>query len=590
MPGHRVQVQDFDRRTLRPVARPADTFVQPTPSRASQVTRGLSALSGELDSLANLLEQKQSQRETLAGQSFASAVRAEFNTFEEAVAAGRITENENPFFVRAARTQFGRHAADAYLARLSELELTLADQTDTAEFQRQAQEVRNTLLDELRITDEDQAFLRGFNPRADSHLLNKFSNQLKITSETAKNKIQESHFRIVSTNIMAGLSSEQSMEEIGADITIETNMKLGALGGRRANNSTIDAVTAAALQTGNLGVLDILKHVDTGSGNLAGTQYGRDQIRQTKHRILLDTNEAMRSEEFRDRVARERAVRQFNAELQETQQEDGFVLTPSIIADWKDRAVAMGIPGVIPGLNALMTSSANNAAPAVVGAEEDYFRRIWDDTDDESLDDILGQATSQAGIEELGLAGRARVVREVLSRIEAGEAPAGARSQVTDRILAAQLPRLRRSMAPSGILSSMSAAQGKWVTAAEHALIAEFRYYIDNEGADDSIQQVELFAQALTVSMADRYELPFANITGIPPGSPHYGHELLLDPADAARFGRELADLQEELGRLGGVVVPSLEMFAAAKAFGVENADVLDWVRDQAIHALRGQF
>ena len=100
---------------LRPTASPVDTFSQT--KAGVQLAQLGSALSGFAPSLAHLggvLQEKDNEKQTIAGQNKAQELIDSGKTWKKAVDEGFIHPGDNPFFLVAAKNQFGKTLGNKY--------------------------------------------------------------------------------------------------------------------------------------------------------------------------------------------------------------------------------------------------------------------------------------------------------------------------------------------------------------------------------------------------------------------------------------------------------------------------------------------
>lgn len=181
----RVQTPEQGDATLRPAASPVNRFSSPVqplqeegPTKAAQLSSALSDLVPELLKFSANADQRQSQDAVLAARDMRAKNAI---TFKDAVTSGKISPDQNPWFIKTWKEMDGNVAADRYNE-----DLTLAMSSGPLA-NSTSQEDSNKLLDNFRsnwvkanLQDQDKDYVAGFGTRAAGYDLNVRAHQAAV--------------------------------------------------------------------------------------------------------------------------------------------------------------------------------------------------------------------------------------------------------------------------------------------------------------------------------------------------------------------------------------------------------------------------
>lgn len=301
MPKQRLQVEAIPTIPLQPAARPVDSFLEPTAGQQDeQLAQGLARLVPGLENLSEVVSRRKAAANFAAGQKKARELAEQAANFRDAIRAGAITPNQSPFFMSGLKEQFGRLAADRmnfeFLTAAAQDE-TLQTSIDPADFDTFASNFRSQWMKNnlAEPNTRDAQFERGFGSMADAHLAD---NQRAFAAQLAGRVTRfagDAHFSEVMNDVLAEWGRGTSVETLGTSITeLNDAAHLRGMNGNLVNQLTVDAVIAAASRANDLGMLDILDHVNSGPAaqggrrSLSTTRYGAAKLEEARHNISAE--------------------------------------------------------------------------------------------------------------------------------------------------------------------------------------------------------------------------------------------------------------------------------------------------------------
>ncbi len=289
----RVQIPDQGEASLRPAASPVNRYATPDaqvreegPTAAMQLSSALSDLVPDLIKFSAHRDQRQNEEAVLS----ARATRAKNAvTFQEAVKTGKITADQNPWFVKTWKEMDGNVAADRYNEDLllAASQGPLANSTSHDESSKLLDNFRSNWV-KANLQSQDPDVVTGFGIRAAGY----------------EQAIREHQAARVGKNIIAAASDafDQNVQGLmfrshangatGAEVATDINReseKLGLAGvnPQDRNNMILKAVAADAEE--NLDVSkgqEILNNITTGpGGKLGGTTAAKAVMQQVEANV-----------------------------------------------------------------------------------------------------------------------------------------------------------------------------------------------------------------------------------------------------------------------------------------------------------------
>ena len=370
----------------RPAASPVNRFSTPVREElpASQVgpTSGqqlAEALRGFVPAAQRFALNRQTEQDQ-AAIAEANAARLKVGmSWAEAVRSGKISPDQNPFYIQAWKEQDGRVTANEYNTALLTRANEIANSTSHAESQEWVDAFRREFMQEKGILEQDTAFSEGFGRTALAHEDNFIRAQASRVSGNIQNEVR--------TNSV--LEMEQSLAELrdreigisGAADALniqKERLRLVGVAPEEANDMILAAVALEAEQNLDVNILKVLDEIETGSGFLAGTSRAQEVILRTQERIQNKLDENDRTAAARAKAERDLRAQQASAVIEEAifrAQSDGGVVH---LADHESE---MGILWENdPALARTMRNAINASHEEVVRVDtEAVAQQLWDD-------------------------------------------------------------------------------------------------------------------------------------------------------------------------------------------------------------------
>ena len=273
MSKRRVRVESgLTPERFQPRASPVDTMVKPPrESKLSQLAQGLSEFNPALTRFSEQALERQAKKQEMEGQSAAQKLIEEKQTYDDAVKAGLIRQDQNPWFRLGMKRQFAIATADRYAMELQaeSRKLIEAGADDPEQFRQMESELRSQFMEREVGGNRDAGFDAFFADSANQKAAGIGQNFAAAAGANAvKGFLQATGARVV--GVLQG-SPDASPEDLGKaiDEIAREAIQEFKLNGTQVNEVVGDALIAHARATGDESVLELAQHVKTGSGTLA---------------------------------------------------------------------------------------------------------------------------------------------------------------------------------------------------------------------------------------------------------------------------------------------------------------------------------
>lgn len=279
---------------LRPQADPVDIYVAPPrqpPSQnsaLSQFAASLQSVNPELQQFIGTQEERVTQDDYKKGMELRSKNQADFKT---AIKQGIIQPGQSPWFRKGYQRMDAQMQGQNYQSALAQgyNQSGLANQDDP---QKVGDFIANFNKTWTQASGVDQ------NPEAKNVLPGVFEDsRARIMNLHSQQRIDAytEHSKDTLYNLSYGLSPGNDVptalalgpEQVGARLTQSADdMIAHGMNPTEANRTITDAINQRARDEGNPDILDSLDHVRTGSGNIGGTAYARQEQAETLKHIF----------------------------------------------------------------------------------------------------------------------------------------------------------------------------------------------------------------------------------------------------------------------------------------------------------------
>jgi hypothetical protein len=314
----RVQVPDIykDRGYLpsvQPVARPVDTFINPSPPQRdirllelakawSEVEPGLSKFANERVEHSNMLDAEEGRKAALANKA----------QFKDAVNKGVIPAGASPWFQVGYERQKATRTSLEYDQALKEAyaQTDLVNSTDPAAVNQWMAEFTAGWLETNPDAQSNPEFGRTF------QVMGARSQDALQTLHAAQRTQKVEADAAADTDFMLGKSLDSGIDLLG-----DRNPNLGqelagivgeqvsnGLAGPIANKLVTDAVIRKAEAEGDVTVLDLLGEVPSGSGTVGQIGWVKDAVSQARDRIVSKTSHRDRINKLQNDEARKNQI------------------------------------------------------------------------------------------------------------------------------------------------------------------------------------------------------------------------------------------------------------------------------------------
>jgi hypothetical protein len=307
--------------TLRPVAAPTDQYIRPSAaSPMAQLAQGLQGIAPSLSRFAEVVNEKKSAEDQIAGANKARDLMQEGKTYADAVRGGLIEPHQSPWFRVGAYETFGRVSANTYAGDLDVAfkNSPAAGSTNPKDFDAFEQKFRADWSKEHLGDQQDPYFQNAFGSHADSAvggLRTNFASQAgaKLVAQTA----DAFHAEVFQTveQFQSGKIAKEMLPGL-IDLAQKRQFALGHMGWQQINEMTASAITAAAVRHKDLSMLDAMDQIQTSAGGkLSGTSYG-SKLREIAAEKIASENQgaitaAWVDHERKDKLAAEAVSSQF---------------------------------------------------------------------------------------------------------------------------------------------------------------------------------------------------------------------------------------------------------------------------------------
>lgn len=297
--------------TIQPQASPTDTFVRPQgptqvvgPSALSQLAEALQQFSPGLSKYvnnrtnadlnqqqfrideANLNEDIKKKQQIVAGRQ----QRAKsLTTFGEAVKRGDITPDQNPWYIKAWKEDDGSVAADRYNNELLTAMATgpLSNATSHDQANELMDSFRSGWMKENGINSQDSDFINGFASKAAGYE----ANARRFQTQTVSSNIVKGFTETFGQKVVGALDEHNTLGLSPKQIAegLNEQAKRAILVGvppAVANQEILNAVIQQAVDSLDVGLIEVLDHIKTGTGTLSGTVVARERIAAAKGHIF----------------------------------------------------------------------------------------------------------------------------------------------------------------------------------------------------------------------------------------------------------------------------------------------------------------
>lgn len=325
------------------VAAPVDTYVKPQRSGASSAEALVSALSGLDKAIQPVLQRrfdKAKETEVAQGQQLWQENRQDF---AEAVRTGAVPAGASPYVRKGYRTSqlhtLGANYATELARGLEESKLGQVD--DPAQIEQYLADFHEKFSATNNLNGFDTVELASvFTPMAtkahDNFRLRQVEKNIQFVETERFTSFQNEVLATLDMQTFDGSRSQIDTAIAGTAEWLKAKadeLDAEGLDRTKISKSVVDILTSAAEADEDLDILRVLEAVKLGTGPLANTQYGREQMFRTKERIL--------SAQLRRQAASDRAQAKARAARVETISLEG--MRAAIAGDEVKAAEAMNL-------------------------------------------------------------------------------------------------------------------------------------------------------------------------------------------------------------------------------------------------------
>jgi hypothetical protein len=332
----RIQVDpSFDTPTLKPAARPTDTFVEQhvRPTEAGQLAQALSNFVPSLARFGDVLFEKKKAADLAAGTQQARDTVQQLDqsrtTYADAVRTGRIPAHQNPwmkqgYYEEIGRTYAGRLQADMTAA--IEKDPNLQNSIEMSDFRTFTSKFEKQWLDQNVPPDQrNDAFQVGYGNRRDAIVANLEAGWANQTEMRFKQRTLAMFRDEAVTYMQDALDKNQTPEQIGVVLKQMLDDK-HALGwdASQTGRTLVDAVSDIALEHKDIDLMKtLLKGIPRGPG-------------EPDHSYVINKTQDMSEAIFRARTQ--------DREDQASQQQAGVIALKTGLMARFEEAQKNGVP------------------------------------------------------------------------------------------------------------------------------------------------------------------------------------------------------------------------------------------------------
>lgn len=311
---------------FRPAASPVNRFTRTSEGQQiSQLANSLARFSHNLRGVGLEAQQGEITRLQEEGEAAAREMYEEGLSYKEAIEAGRIKPQDSPWFRLGAEEFFGRNAAMTYG---SDLQTALRESglsesgTDVAQFEEFERDFRAQWLSQnVGASGRTRYFERAFGGALDQTVAASRANFAAKAGTNLVNQAKEAVHQSVYDSALQSHAGDVDSTEFAQAIRLDTQRAIAmGVSAEEANKSAAEAIVNAAIQTGDVSVLDIMDDVQLGSGPMGNTSWAVAMKRDARRVINSQQQEARDEDiyEAEDEYLRAVAVSGYNsAEAQE---------------------------------------------------------------------------------------------------------------------------------------------------------------------------------------------------------------------------------------------------------------------------------
>jgi hypothetical protein len=319
MAGRYQGPQDNSIVPLQPAAGPTNAFVRPAQpeqilgeNEATQLGKALSEIQ---PSLTNFLYHTQA-REDESAANRAKILQNQKQTalnYKDAVKAGIIPLDKNPFFEKAWNEQSGSVAADHYMTdqMVALAAGPLAATRDPEESNKLLTQFRQSWIQQNGITQQNPVFQEAFNRKANQYDTTAQEHQAAQIGQRRIGDTINNTYQLARATYQDALTKNLPPSAVGDSLSqIANTLALTGMPWKQINGILTDATEAEALDRMDTKPYDALKYVSTGGGTLADTK----EVVQSKLQL---TNEIAAKQHQADQWAYTLKVRQREEHIQD---------------------------------------------------------------------------------------------------------------------------------------------------------------------------------------------------------------------------------------------------------------------------------
>jgi hypothetical protein len=295
---------------LRPRAAPTDSFVRSGEGQQlAQLAAGLAQFAPALMRFGGELQDRQNQRDKIAGENRAREIAASGKTYRQAIEQGLIKPEQSPWFRVGAYETFGRTGAYKYDAdlKVALAESPVAESTKPDDFDAFEGEFRTKWMKEHLGETPDAYLLNAFGAQADTLVNGLRVNFAEQAGGRLVKQTGEAFHAEVFSILKDGHEKELTVAQMAAGVqqAIARQVAVG-MNKSIANQLVASAVASAAKATNDASFLrPVLGLIKIGTGSLEGTSYGAKLAEEAENEIAA-VNQSRQTAEYMQRERMEK--------------------------------------------------------------------------------------------------------------------------------------------------------------------------------------------------------------------------------------------------------------------------------------------
>lgn len=288
MPNLRPQVGDLAGPVpLQPVATPVDTYHTPLVPRPRPQDAELGDVAKALQDIQPSLARFNTDQMQLNMEQGAALAAKNKLQFKEAVEKGVINPGQNPWLAKGYKQQILQVQAHDYdsALRLAWTKSGVSESDNPAEFKQFVQGFSQSYVDKMDLKN-DPTFAQTFVPDMMKSQANLLQQHTAYQEQRIVEKAKDATYRNIQS-LIDGQHLYTSPENLQAAIKNNVdNMVASGLPGGEANKLTVDAIRDKAKADMDPAILDLMKGLNTGNGDLGKTAYAQEQHRAASLEIF----------------------------------------------------------------------------------------------------------------------------------------------------------------------------------------------------------------------------------------------------------------------------------------------------------------